>query len=67
MMEENFVERKPERGAKFLATVGIKCITASIKQHGFGIIKSAVNIAHELLEKVRVLGVLPMQLLSRIN
>ena len=52
MMEQVFVERKPERGAKFLSTFGTNCISASITQHGPGIIKLAVDIAYEFLAQV---------------
>lgn len=52
MMEQTFVERKPERGAKFLTTFGVKCILASIAQHGAGIIVPAIDISYKLLVKV---------------
>lgn len=53
MMEENFVERKLDTGAKFLAAFGMKYIRASITHHGIGTIALVVNVAHNLLEKVR--------------
>lgn len=52
MIEQMFVERKPERGAKFLATFGVKCISSSIAQHGLGIVKTAIDVAYKLLEQV---------------
>lgn len=55
MMEQVFVERQPQRGAKFLSTFGTNCVSASITQHGPGIIKLAVDVAYELLAQVRVL------------
>eukprot|EP00804_Cyclotella_cryptica_P021844 CCRYP_000825-RB/>CCRYP_000825-RB protein AED:0.05 eAED:0.05 QI:342/1/1/1/1/1/9/177/1131 len=51
MMEQTFIERKPERGAKFLATFGVKCILASIAQHGVGIIVPAIDISYKALVK----------------
>ena len=54
-MEQVFVERQPQRGAKFLSTFGTNCVSASITQHGPGIIKLAVDVAYELLAQVRVL------------
>ena len=53
LIEQSFVERKPEPGTKSLSTMNIKCISASLKQHGFGVVGSAVNVCYKLLSKVR--------------
>lgn len=53
LIEQSFVERRPERGAKCLSTINIKCISASFKQHGIGVVSSAVNACYKLLAKVR--------------
>jgi hypothetical protein len=58
MIEQTFVERKPERGAKFLATFGVECILASIAQHGLGIVKSAIDVASKMLADVRIVPLL---------
>ena len=55
MIEQSFVERRPERGAKFLCTLNVKCVSASLKQHGLGVVSSAVNVSYKLLAKVRVI------------
>jgi hypothetical protein len=52
MTEQAFIERKPERGAKFLATFGVKCIAASINQHGGGIVGMAVDVTYKLLAQM---------------
>ena len=52
MMDQTFIERKPVCGAKFLASFGAKCISASIIQHGVGIIGSAVDVCYRLLAQV---------------
>lgn len=53
LMEQVFVERKPEPGAKFLANFGIECITSSIARHGNGVVKSAIDAAYKILSQVR--------------
>lgn len=47
--QQNFIERKQDRGAKFLNTVSIQSISTSIKQHGLGILSSAVNSTYKFL------------------
>lgn len=56
MIEQSFVERRPERGAKFLRTLNIKCVSAALKQHGLGVVGAAVNVSYKLLAKVRSLS-----------
>lgn len=51
LIEQSFVERKPEPGTKYLSTMNIKCISASLKQHGFGVVSSAVDVCYKLLSK----------------
>eukprot|EP00584_Thalassiosira_punctigera_P026636 CAMPEP_0172578504 /NCGR_PEP_ID=MMETSP1067-20121228/138769_1 /TAXON_ID=265564 ORGANISM="Thalassiosira punctigera, Strain Tpunct2005C2" /NCGR_SAMPLE_ID=MMETSP1067 /ASSEMBLY_ACC=CAM_ASM_000444 /LENGTH=1253 /DNA_ID=CAMNT_0013371201 /DNA_START=412 /DNA_END=4173 /DNA_ORIENTATION=- len=51
LIEQSFVERRPERGAKYLNTMNIKCISASFKQHGLGVVSSAVNVCYKLLAR----------------
>ncbi|KAL7551063.1 hypothetical protein ACHAWF_014264 [Thalassiosira exigua] len=51
LIEQSFVERRPERGAKHLCTLDIKCVAASLKQHGVGVVSSAVNVCYKLLAK----------------
>jgi WASH complex subunit 7 len=53
MIEQSFMERRPERGAKLLNTMNITTISASLRQHGLGIVSTAVNICYKLLAKVR--------------
>ena len=54
LVEQAFVERRPEPGARFVSTFGIDCVAASFKQHGVGIASSAVNACYQLLAKVSV-------------
>mmetsp|Transcript_20449 Transcript_20449/g.44383 ORF Transcript_20449/g.44383 Transcript_20449/m.44383 type:complete len:1312 (+) Transcript_20449:63-3998(+) len=51
LIEQSFVERRPERGAKFLNTMNIKTISASLRQHGLGVVNSAVNVCYKLLAR----------------
>jgi len=51
LIEQSFVERRPERGAKYLNTMNIKCLSASFKQHGLGVVSSAVNVCYKLLAR----------------
>lgn len=52
MIDQSFVECRPVLGAKFLYTFNTKCVSASMKQHGIGIVGSAINASYNLLGKV---------------
>ncbi|EED91652.1 hypothetical protein THAPSDRAFT_262956, partial [Thalassiosira pseudonana CCMP1335] len=51
MIDQSFVECRPVLGAKFLFTFNTKCVSASMKQHGNGIVGSAINASYNLLGK----------------
>mmetsp|Transcript_21613 Transcript_21613/g.52202 ORF Transcript_21613/g.52202 Transcript_21613/m.52202 type:complete len:1326 (+) Transcript_21613:117-4094(+) len=51
LIEQSFVERKPERGAKWLNSLNIDTISASFRQHGLGMVSSAVNTCYKLLAR----------------
>ncbi|GMI20777.1 hypothetical protein TeGR_g8871, partial [Tetraparma gracilis] len=41
--QQVFVERRPDRGAKYLNTISIDSISCSIRQHGLGIMNTTIN------------------------
>jgi len=47
--QQNFVERRPDRGAKYLNTINIQSIAASLRQHGLGILNTTVNFTYQFL------------------
>jgi WASH complex subunit 7 len=47
--QQNFVERRPDRGSKNLNTINIQSIAASLRQHGLGIIPTTVNFTYQFL------------------
>ncbi len=42
------------KGGRYINTVGIKTVSASLSRHGFGIISATVDRAHHFISKVRV-------------
>ena len=49
--QQNFMERRPDRGAKYLNTIGIDSISCSIRQHGLGIMNTTINYTYQFLAK----------------
>ena len=47
--QQNFVERRPDRGSKNLNTISSKSIAASLRQHGLGILSTTVNFTYQFL------------------
>lgn len=51
MIDQSFVERRPESGSKFLHTIIVENICTSIRQNGLGIVSSIVHTCYKLLTK----------------
>lgn len=51
MNMQQFVEFKPEKSSKHLNTIKIQSISASIRQHGLGILNTTVNFTYQFLTK----------------
>lgn len=49
MIDQSFVERRPEEGSKYLHTIFVGNICTSIRQHGLGIVSSIVDSCYKLL------------------
>ena len=49
--QQVFIERRPDRGAKYLNTISIDSISCSIRQHGLGILNTTVNYTYQYLSK----------------
>lgn len=49
--QQNFIERRPNRGAKYLNTISIQSISASLRQHGIGVVNTAVNSVYKFLSQ----------------
>ena len=49
MIDQSFVERRPESGSKFLHTIVVENICSAIRQHGLGIVSSIVDTCYKLL------------------
>ncbi|EGB07736.1 hypothetical protein AURANDRAFT_27432, partial [Aureococcus anophagefferens] len=47
--QQNFVERRPDRGSKNIRTINIRSIAASLKQHGLGVLNTTVNYTYQFL------------------
>lgn len=47
--QQNFVEKRPDRGSKNLNTINIQSIAASLRQHGLGILNTTVNFTYQFL------------------
>jgi len=47
--QQNFVERKPDRGSKNVRSIGIRSIAVSLKQHGLGVLNTTVNYTYQFL------------------
>ena len=47
--QQNFVERRPDRGSKNVRTISIQSIAASLRQHGLGILNTTVNFTYQFL------------------
>ena len=46
---QQFVEFKPDKSSKHLNTIKIQSIAASIRQHGLGVLNTAVNFTYQFL------------------
>lgn len=56
MIEQNFVQRKAERGVKSLCTLGVKSVASSLKQHGLGVVSLTIDVCSVLLsQKIELL------------
>ncbi len=51
MNTQTFIERKPEQSSKHMHSVNVHSITASIRQHGAGMLNTTVNFAYQFLSK----------------
>jgi len=51
MIEQNFVQRKAERGAKSLRTLSVKSVASSLKQHGLGVVSLTIDVCSKLLSR----------------
>uniref|UniRef100_A0A7S2MKL7 Uncharacterized protein n=1 Tax=Octactis speculum TaxID=3111310 RepID=A0A7S2MKL7_9STRA len=49
--QQNFVERRPDRGSKNLNTINTQSIAASLRQHGLGILNTTVNFTYQFLSQ----------------
>ena len=49
MNMQQFVEFKPDKSSKHLNTIKIQSIAASIRQHGLGVLNTAVNFTYQFL------------------
>ena len=49
LIEQSFIERRPAKGATHLNTMSIKTIAASLRQHGLGVVSSAISVCYKLL------------------
>jgi len=49
LIEQSFIERRPAKGAKHLNTMNIKTVTACLRQHGLGVVSSAISVCYKLL------------------
>ena len=47
--QQNFVEKRPDRSAKHIRTIGIRSIAASLRQHGLGVLNTTVNYTYQFL------------------
>jgi len=57
MNTQTFIERKPEQSSKHMHSVNVQSITASIRQHGAGMLNTTVNFAYQFLSKyLRILS-----------
>ena len=50
--QQNFVERQPKEGCRFLHTVGVDIAAFSLKRHGMDLIQVIKKRAFKSLEKV---------------
>ena len=49
LIEQSFIERRPDPGAMYLNTMNINTIASSFRQHGLGVVSSSVNVCYKLL------------------
>uniref|UniRef100_A0A7S1TNP6 WASH complex subunit 4 n=2 Tax=Phaeomonas parva TaxID=124430 RepID=A0A7S1TNP6_9STRA len=49
MHQQVFVERRPDRGGRHLHAINAQSITASLRQHGLGVLNTAVNFTYQFL------------------
>ncbi len=49
--QQNFIERRPDRGSKNINTISIESISCSIRQHGLGIMNTTINYTYQYLAK----------------
>ncbi|KAJ8601416.1 hypothetical protein CTAYLR_005928 [Chrysophaeum taylorii] len=47
--QQNFVERKPDRGSKNVRAISIRSIASSLRQHGLGVLNTTVNYTYQFL------------------
>ena len=47
--QQNFVERRPDRGSKNLRAINIHSIASSLRQHGLGVLNTTVNYTYQFL------------------
>jgi WASH complex subunit 7 len=51
MIEQSFVQRKAVRGATSLRTLSVKSVSASLKQHGLGVVSLTMDVCSKLLSQ----------------
>lgn len=47
--QQNFVERRPDRGSKNVRAINIQSIASSLRQHGLGVLNTTVNYTYQFL------------------
>lgn len=47
--QQNFVERRPDRGSKNVRCINIQSIASSLRQHGLGVLNTTVNYTYQFL------------------
>ena len=47
--QQNFVERRPDRGSKNVRAINIHSIASSLRQHGLGVLNTTVNYTYQFL------------------
>lgn len=51
MIEQNFVQRRVDKGTKSLRTLSVKAVASSLKQHGLGVVSLTIDVCSALLSQ----------------
>ena len=53
MNQQNFVERVPIDGRRYINSVDVECISMSLSRHGFGLTEAVKTVIFKFISKVR--------------